>query len=336
MKSILFAAAALVLLGDSLATDYTQKRSLRVSISASMETEVKSMKVERNGEPMDFPGGISSSNKRQITYVDTTLEHEGGKPTKVRRVFEDLANESTNTMGERQSESIMKPRLAGVTLELTQAGEEVEVKAVEGDADEEALAGHTLPLLLDAFLPPGDEDSWELDNAAIKRGIAIDIQKALFAPPEAPSGGEGGDRGRGRSRGMSGGNSGGVLTMAELEGKAERAAERVEHEGVECVAINLDIKGSGDMPQPEGGEGGRGRMFDPSGASLARGNTYTVELKGRLLFDPKTKRPLLLELEGTMEIEQSSERTFNDMTIKSESVTGGEIEIEVAISQVED
>lgn len=335
MKSILFAGAALVLLGDSLATDYTQKRSLRVSLSASMETEVKSMKVERNGEPMDFPGGISSSNKRQITYVDTTLEHAGGKPTKVRRVFEDLANESTNTMGDRQSESIMKPRLSGVTLELTKSGDEVEIKAVEGKADEEALAGHSLALLLDAFLPPGDEDSWELDSAAIKRGIAIDVQKSLFAPPESSGGGEGG---RGRSRGgMMGGSSGGVLSMAELEGKAERAEERVEHDGVECVVINIAIKGNGDLPQPEGGgEGGRGRMFDPSSGVLARGNTYSVELKGRLLFDPKSKRPLLLELSGSMELEQSSERTFNDMTIKSESVTGGEIEIEVAVSQVDD
>lgn len=334
MKSLLFASVALVSLGGSLSTDYTQQRSLRVSITSSLDTEIKSMRVERDGEPMDVGGGMTSTNKRQITYVDTALEHKDGAPTKVRRVFEDLANESTMSFGERQSESAMKPRLAGVTLELTKSGDEVEVKAVEGDAEDEALAGHTLPILLDAFLPEGDETSWELDNAAIQRGLALDVQKALFAPPEPPSGSEGGDRGRGRSRMMGGGN--GILSIAELEGKAERAEEPVEHEGVSCVAIKLEIKGSGDLPQPDFGGGGRGRLFDPAPALVFVSNTYSVELKGQLLFDPAAKRPVLLELEGSMEIEQSSERTFNDMTIKSESVTGGEIEFEIAITQAGD
>lgn len=336
MKSLVVSGVALVCLGGSLATDYTKQRSLRVSISSSLDTEVKSMRMERNGEPVDFGGGMSSTNKRQITYVDTALEHKDGSPTKVRRVFEDLANESTTTFGDRQSESAMKPRLAGVTLELTKSGDEIEVKAVDGDAEEDALAGHTLPLLLDAFLPEGDETSWDLDHAAIQRGLALDVQKALFALPEPPSGGEGGERGRGRPRGGMSGGGGGILSIAQLEGKAERAEEPVEHDGVECVEIKLEIKGSGDMPQPEFGGGGRGRAFDPAPVLVLASNTYSVELKGRLLFDPASKMPVLLELEGSMEIEQSSERTFNDMTIKSESVTGGEIEFEISISKVDD
>ncbi len=336
MKPLLFAGVALVCLGGSLSTDYSKPRSLRVSISSSLDTETKSMRVERDGEPMDVGGGgMSSTNKREITYIDTTLEHKDGAPTKVRRVFEDLASESTMSFGDRQSESSMKPRLAGVTLELTQSGRDVEVKVVDGKAEDEALVGHTLPLLLDAFLPEGDETSWELDKAAIQRGLALDVQKALFAAPEPPSGG--GESGRGRSRGgMMGGGSSGILSIADLEGKAERAKERVEHDGVECVAIQLEIKGSGDMPQPDFGGGGRGRLFDPAGAPVWASNTYSIELKGRLLFDPASKLPVLLELKGSMEIEQSSERTFNDVTIKSESVIGGEIEFEISITQARD
>ncbi len=334
MKSLWITCAAFVLTGGSLTTDYTQQRSLRVEISSSMELETKSMKIERNGEPMEGVGGMSSTAKRTVTYVDKTLEHKDGAPIKVQRVFEDLANKSTMTFGDRQLESAMTPRLSGVTLELTRSGEDIEVKATEGDADEDALEGHTLELLLDAFLPEGDEESWDLESAAIKRGLALDVQKAFFAPPEAP-GGEGEGRGRSRGRGT-GGSTSGVMSLAELEGKATRTEETEEHDGVECVVIKLEIKGSGDLPTPESGGGGRGGAFEPALPLVLVGNTYDIELKGRLLFDAKNKLPVHLELEGSIELEQSSERTFNDMTIKSESVMGGALEFEIAISKVDD
>jgi hypothetical protein len=335
MKSLWMPCVALVLAGGALTTDYTKERSLRVEITSSMSLETKSMKVERNGEPMEVAGGMTSTAKRTITYVDKTLEHKDGAPTKVQRAFEDLANESSTTFGDRQADSAMKPRLSGVTLELTRAGDEIEVKATEGDAEDEALEGHTLPLLLDAFLPSDDAESWELDDAAIKRGLALDVQKALFAPPEPQGGAEGEGRGRGRSRGP-GGSTSGLLSLAQLEGKATRAAETAEHNGVECVVIELEIKGSGDLPTPEAGSGGRGGVFEPAQPLVLLGNTYDIELKGRLLYDATNKLPVRLELEGTIELEQSSERTFNDMTIKSESVVGGDLEFEIAISKVDD
>lgn len=332
MKSLLFTGAALFCLGGSLATDYTQKRSLRVEISSNMEMELKSMSMERDGQPVEMPAmSMNSTSKRTIAFVDTTLEHEDGAPKKVRRVFESLANESTTSFGERQMESAMKPRLEGVTLELTRGDDGVEVKVVEGEAEGDALEGHQLALLLDAFLPKGDEKEWELDNAAIQRGLALDVQKALFAPPEP----EGGDSRP--PRGPRGGSqASGVLSMATLEGQASLAEEPVEHEGAACKAIKLEIKGSGDLPMPEGRGPREGRFFDPAPPIVLVGNTYDIELEGQLLFDPATKLPVLLKLEGTIEIQQSSERTFNDSTMKQEMTMEGELEFEIAISKTED
>jgi hypothetical protein len=335
MKSLLFTGAALFCLGGSLATDYTQKRSLRVEISSNMEMELKSMSVERDGQPVEVPAmSMNSTSKRTIAFVDTTLEHEDGAPKKVRRVFESLANENATSFGERQMESAMKPRLEGVTLELTRGDDGVEVKVVEGEAEGDALEGHQLTLLLDAFLPKGDEKEWELDNAAIQRGLALDVQKALFAPPEQP---EGGGEDGGRRRGPRGGSQvSGVLSMATLEGQASLAEEPVDHGGVACKAIKLEIKGSGDMPMPEGRGPREGRLFDPAPPLVLLGNTYDIELEGQLLFDPNTKLPVLLKLEGSIEIQQSSERTFNDSTMKQEMTMGGELEFEVEISKTED
>jgi hypothetical protein len=332
MKSLLFTGAALFCLGGSLATDYTQKRSLRVEISSNMEMELKSMSVERDGQPVEMPAmSMNSTSKRTIAFVDTTLEHEDGAPKKVRRVFESLANENATSFGERQMESAMKPRLEGVTLELTRGDDGVEVKVVEGEAEGDALEGHQLTLLLDAFLPKGDEKEWELDNAAIQRGLALDVQKALFAPPEP----EGGDSRP--PRGPRGGSQvSGVLSMATLEGQASLAEEPVDHGGVACKAIKLEIKGSGDMPMPEGRGPREGRLFDPAPPLVLLGNTYDIELEGQLLFDPNTKLPVLLKLEGSIEIQQSSERTFNDSTMKQEMTMGGELEFEVEISKTED
>jgi hypothetical protein len=334
MKSLLFTGAALFCLGGSLATDYTQKRSLRVEISSNMEMELKSMSMERDGQPVEMPAmSMNSTSKRTIAFVDTTLEHEEGAPKKVRRVFESLANENSTSFGERQMESAMKPRLEGVTLELTRGDDGVEVKVVEGEAEGDALEGHRLTLLLDAFLPKGDEKEWELDNAAIQHGLALDVQKALFAPPEQEGGGEEG----GRRRGPRGGSqASGVLSMATLEGQASLAEEPVDHGGVACKAIKLEIKGSGDLPAPEGRGPREGRFFDPAPPIVLVGNTYDIELEGQLLFDPATKLPVLLKLEGSIEIQQSSERTFNDSTMKQEMTMGGELEFEVEITKTED
>lgn len=335
MKSLLFTGAALFCLGGSLATDYTQKRSLRVEISSNMEMELKSMSMERDGQPVEMPAmSMNSTSKRTIAFVDTTLEHEDGAPKKVRRVFESLANESTTSFGERQMESAMKPRLEGVTLELTRGDDGVEVKVLEGEAEGDALEGHQLALLLDSFLPKGDEKEWELDNAAIQRGLALDVQKALFAPPEQPEGG--GEEG-GRRRGPRGGSQvSGVLSMATLEGQASLAEEPVDQGGVACKAIKLEIKGSGDLPMPEGRGPREGRFFDPAPPIVLVGNTYDIELEGQLLFDPNTKLPVLLKLAGSIEIQQSSERTFNDSTMKQEMTMGGELEFEVEITKSED
>jgi hypothetical protein len=53
----LAAVASLVRGDDKLSTDYTRDRLVRVESESSLEMETTSMKMERDGQPVDSPMG---------------------------------------------------------------------------------------------------------------------------------------------------------------------------------------------------------------------------------------------------------------------------------------
>jgi hypothetical protein len=300
----------------------------------SMDMETTSMHVERDGQPIEASGGMSSSTKREIAWTDKVLEHKDGAPTKVRRAFGDLKQSSAYTFGENENTSERDGSLNGVTLELTRGDDDkVEAKAVEGDAPGEALVGHQLTLPLDAFLPDKEvaaDDGWELDAAAIKRGLGIDLTNVLFPPPaeEPSSGGDSGGRRRG-GRGFGGGTSM-LLSNDKWEGKATLSDAKEDFEGAACHVIKIELSSDGQLEEPSSG-GGRGRAFGVEAAAFFE-TTYEVKLEGRLLFDAKTKLPVHLVLEGKAKIDSRREFERDGVTSKFESTQEGDVKFEATAS----
>ncbi len=348
-----FTLALLMTGGQALATRYDEERPLRIEWKTSLELETTSMEVTRDGEPVEAGSGAGPSLRttHHAVVVDRVLETREGRPARVRRAFETLEGKGEFTFGEETRDSESEVPLEGVTLELVEDEEgEVQVEVVEGEApsDDSALEGHVLALALDALLPEGEVEvgaEWELESAAILRALALDVDGALFPPPEAeePAGG-GGERGgqrsgRGRMRGLSE-----LFGALEWEGTAKLEALDEEHEGTSCAAIAIELEGRGELEEPEPpGGGGRERLpgiLGPGPGSSARaagaaGTSAEVALTGKLLFALEEGRPLLFEVEGHVTIERDSERSRGGSSMRVRSTQVGQFTQRAELTQAE-
>jgi hypothetical protein len=315
----LLALLATITVGTGLSTDYTHERTLRTETKVVLEMETT--KMERDGEPFEGRGGPSSSEEtRHAVQVDHILENKDGKPTHVKRSFEEVEGEIEMTRGDNTFTIALEGPLAGVTLELKAGkGDEIEVTAAEGKVDDtDLLEGHQLALALDALLP--DEEvkegaSWDLSEEAIERAMGLDLARKLYRVSEegADTGGGGGGGGGRGGRGF-GGRMGGEgfsgLDHVEWKGEAKLAALGETHDGEKCARIELELEGQGDLPVPDFGRGrDRERVFGSEAApAILDGNTIEAKLTGTLWFAVESRRPRALELTG--EIKMSTEFTF--------------------------
>ena len=182
-------------------------------------------------------------------------------------------------------------------------------------------------IFLDALLPGGEVEvdaTWDLDDAAERRVLRLDVQAGMYSPP-APE--EGGAEGRPRRGNMLGGELR-LLRGIEWKGKAKFAA-REDVDGKPCARIELEIEGAGEVADPERTSGG-GRMFDPLPAR-ALASTVQVKLEGTLEVSLADKRPAKLELEGPISIESSREREREGRTIKIETKSEGTLTHHVSV-----
>ena len=338
-KPILLTCAALLAGGTQFATDYSADKAFKVEFQSTLSMKTTSMSMERDGEPVERPGGggaNSSSQSRKAVFTDKIVAAKAGKASKLTRTFESLSGSSTFTMGEDETTRDLEPQLTGVTLSLERADNgDVTAKVADGKApsDDACLAGHHMELALDAFLPEGevaDGASWEINKDVVKRALALDMEKALYPRPapteggDAPRGGGGGGGGGGRGRGFGGmgGGDGRLLEIAAWESKATLTDEKVEKGGVACRVIAIELKAKGDMPEPAPREGGprRGQALGLESESALFGSTYKIELEGKLYFSTADKRPVAFELEGSLNQDTDMEREGRDggtMRIKS-------------------
>lgn len=311
-----------------LATEYKVGATRRVTIESAVHMEMTSMEVERDGETQTASGSNSTDTERTEVHIDQVVEVEDGKPTKVRRRFAELGGNSAREFGENSSESTLESPWGGVTLELTSDGEAVEAKVVAGTepSGDGALDGHAIGLVLDGFLPSKaveDGGEWEIESAAILRGLRLDLQGKLFPPAPRGEGREGGGRRGGRGGGES------FLTQAEWKGTGKLAGTE-EKGGVTCLVIELDLETSGDQEIERGpGRGGRALTV-----SLENRRTWSAQLEGKLYFDAAAKRPVLLELKGSIEEESRTEMERGGSTMKMHSVREGTIEYTVEIEEM--
>lgn len=346
-KPILLAGAALALAGTRLATEYAPEKGFKVETKTEMTMKTTSFSMERDGEPVEGRGGgdMASSMKRHAVVIDTIVAAKDGKPTKLKRTFEALAGSNTTSFGGEENTRESEPQLTGVTLSLerNEAGD-VEAKVIEGSApsDDSLLEGHGLELSLDALLPDGDVEegkSWDLDKDAVRRALSIDLERMLYPRP-APTEGEGGGRTGGGGGGRRGGFGGGggdarTLDVAEWEGKATLTDEKVERDGIACRVVALEFKASGEMPEMPRGEGGgrRGGQSLALGSPAAFGTTYKIELEGKLFFSVEDKRPVAMEVEGSLNLDTDTEREMRESVVRTQMTREGSFQQTVSVSR---
>jgi len=344
MKFVVLALVPTALLvgGITLATRYEEKRVVRVEAETSITMETETT-VERDGEPVEMPGGGGQSSATEIkeVHVDTIVSAEKGAPTKVRRVFESLGGKRSSTRGERSNESEIESPIEGLTVDFTAADGEVSFEVVEGTKpdDEKAFEKQHLQSFLDFALPSGEVeegDSWELDKDQVLALLRVDAHRGLFPPAARPEGeGEGGGRGRRGGGRMGGGGDVGSLAVADWKGKAtlKKAAEDVD--GTKCAVIELELTAAGEMEMPAGGmgRGPRGGMAGPETVAVF-GATYDFKLEGKLCFAVEARRPVSLEIEGKLSntIDQEMEgRDGGSMKIHAQR--DGTFKLEVTVSE---
>jgi len=137
---------------------------------------------------------------------------------------------------------------------------------------------------------------------------------------------------------MRGGQGSSFMNSAEWEGTATLLDEVEEHDGHECLVIELDLMAEGEIEIPERGGRGGGESLQLSGlVERINESTYEVELTGRLLFAQDLALPVLLELEGELATDSTIEREGRGggvMTIYTRRE--GTLEHTVSIEQVDE
>jgi hypothetical protein len=309
-----------------------------VEVATELKIETTTMEIERDGERVDGPGGGSSHTLRKETHLDQVLAVEDGMPTKVRRTFESIGGRSEVSFGENSRENEIESPLDGVTIEIVESDGDFHSSAVEGGSPSStALEGHRTDLFLDAFLPAKDVkagESWDLDADVVRRGLRIDLNAALFPPPERAEGGGGEGGGRRGGRRGAGGADAGLLSRAEWKGTAKLLSMDHDFDGTVCAEIEIKLSASGDLPEPERRPRDGDRVFEPESTMLpAATTTYQIGLEGKFHFAVKARRPVSLDLEGTAKIERESEMTRGESTMRFHSIQEGSVTYKVAVSE---
>lgn len=345
---------------ETLATDYTQERTLRVETTTSLLMETVDRQIEVNGEVREGGGfgGGGSQNTTTIVHLDTVLEQEDGVPTKVRRVYESVEGMLEMEGRDGPIEMERESDLDGITLLLSAEGDggEVTAEVEDGDSpdDDAILEGHSLTLALDALLPAEGveaETKYEVEGDALMAALGMDLAPKLFRRPEFEGGGRGEGRegrggGRGGGRRGGGGGSNRLFEGADWSIEAQVESLEEEWEGQKVAKITFEIEGDGTLEDEErGGRGGRdGRGGGGGGGGLFLSNSlapvfetdFEIELEGVLYYSIDAKHPVRLELEGTIESEQLTERDFGERSMTIYAVNEGSFTHEVTITVVED
>ncbi|MFT4537574.1 MAG: hypothetical protein ACI841_003602 [Planctomycetota bacterium] len=339
---------------DPVATDYSIERTLEITRESTIES-VTETEILIDGEPMEGRGGGSGGREymedKSVVTRDTVIEHDEGTPTHVRREFKEVAISGSSGSGENSREIERPCTFDGVILDLTLDEDgELEIEQVDGDeVDEDALVGHSLKLTLDMLLPEDEVeegDSWEIGSDDAKRLLALGLDSHLFGQTESEGrGGEGGGRGGGRGgRGGRGGGPERMLSQAEWECEATLVSESVMVDELECMKIKVVLEAEGELEEMGGGRG-RDRFeefesqfaaaFGPSNTPITIANDYSLELSGHFLFSIKEKRPVSLELEGTMISMRSMERDRDGSTMEINSSQEGEMSYSITVEALE-
>jgi hypothetical protein len=306
----LFASLPLgaALLGDaSLSTRYDPGRVFRVDVETTVKTETTRLEFGGGGGG-PWGGDVSSKLSRKEMHVDRIVEAEHSRVKRTHRSFESVYGRASFTSGPSTREVDIESPLQSVTIDIERSDEGmIDVSVAQGKrpSDDAALKHHAPELFLDGLLPDREVEAdatWNLDNDTIRRALRLDLDSALYSWA-----------GRDERADL----DSVLLERAEWTGKARLVSIDEEIGGMTCAVIAVEIRATGDLPERATAFNDR-RSPDPEveARSGATSSTYQIKLEGRFLFATKQKRPVSLDLQGTMRTEERTEPTRKKQTIK--------------------
>lgn len=340
MKLALF--SIVVALGSPIAlvTDYKKDARFHVEHEVGYTIAVTELDMEIDGERRETESPAQKIETRfRIVQSDEVRDVADGQPTHVRRHYDEVGGRTVSTTGTDEQPHEIESAFDGLSLDLTRDGDDVRVEVVDGEkpSHDGAFDAHRLEICVDGLLPKEQVekgDHWDLDNDSIRRALALDLRKSFFPEKtEAEPQDEGRER-RGR-RGMQRLGTRGereLLAGAEWTGTATLVSLAEDVDGTECAKIKLELKSHGSLPEPEPSEGRRSRM-PASEATASLENTYSIELEGAFLFAVAARRPVLMELDGKVELESNREMTRSERTVRIHTRMEGEIDVRVHVDE---
>lgn len=301
--------------------------SLTKTLNIQGDLELEEMKLMMGGQDLSEMAGqmeMSMKHETRVVVKDTYLASEDGRPTKLKRTFEEIASNSrtsgSSMMGEQQNDATLASELEGKSVQFTlDDGDYAIAFADDEKGDETLLEDLVEDMDLRGFLPSKEvkeDDTWKVDASAVK---------ALLVPggdlklrPE-----EGSDAASLESMNFSPSDM-----LSELEGTFEATFKGTRSEdgvNVAVIAISIDCSSANDLTERM--QSMTESMDDqlPEGASMkvtSFDGEYEYEAEGELLWNIETGLLHALQISGEL-------RMIMDVAM-SMSMQGNDNEMELS------
>ncbi|MEX1025890.1 MAG: hypothetical protein WD226_12525 [Planctomycetota bacterium] len=169
-----------------LAFSPAEGTTIRKTITTTAEVALDEMSLVMDGQEMDQAAGmeLDMTESQTLVVVDTYVSMANGRPKVLRRTFEELIDESTQSMsmpqpmGDTETDSAGSSELEGKTVVFTldsESGDYVASFPEDEKADEALLQGLEEDLDLRGFLPRGEVavgESWDVEAESVRHILA--------------------------------------------------------------------------------------------------------------------------------------------------------------------
>ena len=295
---------------ETIETVYEEGQELEVESRARSEMRLDSMELFVDDEPLpvdgDPPAGDTKADERVFAYSDVYEEVRDGKPTRIRRSFDEISRSQES----EQESSEMRGVLEGRTI-LISVDEDEEVTAEiaddEGSVDDRFLEGFRIHFTEELLLPEGsveEGESWSVEGDELNVLLGIDPGAEFFEEDEGSDFAEV------------------LVEAASFEADATYEG-RDEKGGTDCWLISYEISMDAEIDDFDPAMVG----IDPEESGFGEG-ALAVEGSGtgRLWIGREEKRLFAHEFEGAFEIELSMSQSTEQFDLRMVLTMGIELE----------
>jgi len=306
----LLAPLALLPAREDLRLQVEAGTTLTKTFENRMEVSLDEMRMTVGDQevPTDHFTGIemTMTDTMNVVFVDEYLAMGDGRPTRLRRTFDELAKRSVESavtpQGDQEKTTDEESPLEGKSVVFVWNEDEEEYAVeLDDDGDEDLVDELVEDTDLRAFLPGGEVeegDSWEIDGARID---------ALMRPGgRLPFVDEDGDSTDSELSRELGANLEGEIT-ATYEGRTE-----IDGRTVARIALAVEVSTEGEQESENAG-----------GATETNHVAYTMVLEGVLRWDVEGGHAAGYELSGEVEAVVTAEGAFGDQEYRREMKLSG-------------